>query len=82
MHKQKIVLVCLMVSAFVLSTSMAGPPPKFTNMPEEISDAGFQEGGEENIAVHERIVKENTKDYGKYDPPPALVKPPSKPIPN
>ncbi|KAK8625036.1 hypothetical protein V6N13_089916 [Hibiscus sabdariffa] len=82
MHNQKIVLLCLMVSAFLTSTSMAGRRPKFTNMSGEIFDAGFQEGGEEKIAVHERVVRENTRDYGKYDPPPALVKPPSKPIPN
>lgn len=32
--------------------------------------------------VHERLLKANTKDYGRYDPTPALVKPPFKLIPN
>lgn len=32
--------------------------------------------------IHERLLRANTKDYGKYDPAPALVKPPFKLIPN
>lgn len=31
---------------------------------------------------HERVLKMNTKDYGRYDPTPALSKPPFKLIPN
>ena len=32
--------------------------------------------------VHERLLKANTKDYGRYDPTPGLVRPPFKLIPN
>lgn len=32
--------------------------------------------------VHERLLRVNTRDYERYDPTPALVKPPFKLIPN
>ncbi|KAG7010912.1 Protein CASPARIAN STRIP INTEGRITY FACTOR 1, partial [Cucurbita argyrosperma subsp. argyrosperma] len=32
--------------------------------------------------VHERLLRVNTKDYGRYDPSPSFVKPPFKLIPN
>lgn len=37
---------------------------------------------EEVSEIHERLLKVNTKDYGRYDPTPALSKPPFKLIPN
>ncbi|CAI9101964.1 OLC1v1000139C1 [Oldenlandia corymbosa var. corymbosa] len=37
---------------------------------------------EEIVEIHERLLKVNTKDYGRYDPAPALGKPPFKLIPN
>ncbi|KAK9988012.1 hypothetical protein SO802_028251 [Lithocarpus litseifolius] len=37
---------------------------------------------DEEESIHERLLKVNTKDYGRYDPTPALVKPPFKLIPN
>ncbi|XP_038992954.1 protein CASPARIAN STRIP INTEGRITY FACTOR 1-like [Hibiscus syriacus] len=80
MQNKKIVLLFLMVSAFLLSTSMAGRRPKVINMAEEIN-AGFEDG-DEGSGVHERMLRANTRDYGKYDPSPALVKPPFKLIPN
>ncbi|XP_059461094.1 uncharacterized protein LOC132190183 isoform X3 [Corylus avellana] len=36
----------------------------------------------EEDTIHERLLKVNTKDYGRYDPSPAFVKPPFKLIPN
>lgn len=36
---------------------------------------------ETNI-IHGRLLRANTKDYGRYDPAPALVRPPFKLIPN
>ncbi|XP_039006931.1 protein CASPARIAN STRIP INTEGRITY FACTOR 1-like [Hibiscus syriacus] len=80
MEKKNIVLLFLMVSAFLLSTSMAGRRPKVINMAEEMNE-GFEDGDEAS-AVHERVLRANTRDYGKYDPAPALVKPPFKLIPN
>uniref|UniRef100_A0A7N0T1S6 Uncharacterized protein n=1 Tax=Kalanchoe fedtschenkoi TaxID=63787 RepID=A0A7N0T1S6_KALFE len=32
--------------------------------------------------VHERLLRVNTRDYGRYDPSPTFVKPPFKLIPN
>ncbi|GMP37854.1 hypothetical protein CsSME_00009355 [Camellia sinensis var. sinensis] len=34
------------------------------------------------IIIHKRLLIANTKDYGNYDPVPALVKPPFKLIPH
>ncbi|OMO75618.1 hypothetical protein COLO4_25981 [Corchorus olitorius] len=84
MHlNKKILLLFLMVSAFLLSTSLAGGRSKFVNkLAEEVVDAAFEDGGEELGVVHERLLRANTKDYGRYDPSPALVKPPFKLIPN
>ncbi|XVE49007.1 hypothetical protein DITRI_Ditri01bG0047300 [Diplodiscus trichospermus] len=83
MHLKKIALLFLLVSAFLLSSSLAGRPSKFVNMLAEEVDVAFEdEEGDEATAVHERLLRANTKDYGKYDPSPALVKPPFKLIPN
>ncbi|MBA0712071.1 hypothetical protein Golax_011196 [Gossypium laxum] len=83
MHNlKKIVLLLFLVSTFLLSTSMAGRQSKFVNMLAEEVDAAFEEEGVEGDAIHERLLRANTKDYGRYDPTPALVKPPFKLIPN
>ncbi|MBA0799241.1 hypothetical protein Gohar_009769 [Gossypium harknessii] len=92
MHNlKKIVLLLFLVSTFLLSTSMAGGffsymsfgrQSKFVNMLAEEVDAAFEEEGVEGEAIHERLLRANTKDYGRYDPTPALVKPPFKLIPN
>ncbi|KAH1222962.1 Protein CASPARIAN STRIP INTEGRITY FACTOR 1 [Glycine max] len=37
---------------------------------------------EEVRTIHERLLRANTKDYGRYDPSPSLSKPPFKLIPN
>lgn len=37
---------------------------------------------DEESWIHDRVLKVKTNDYGKYDPAPALVKPPFKLIPN
>ncbi|CAL1353568.1 unnamed protein product [Linum trigynum] len=36
----------------------------------------------EEEVVHERLLRANTRDYGRYDPTPTLSKPPFKLIPN
>ncbi|XP_039039985.1 protein CASPARIAN STRIP INTEGRITY FACTOR 1-like [Hibiscus syriacus] len=83
MHNlKKIVLLLFLVSALLLSTSMAGRHSKFVNrLVKEEVDAALEESGE-GEGIHERVLRVNTKDYGKYDPSPALVKPPFKLIPN
>ncbi|KAL3722556.1 hypothetical protein ACJRO7_034863 [Eucalyptus globulus] len=85
---KKISLLFLLLSASLLSTSLAGRPYKITSrLAKEVNPNAvtYEEGsqdGDEATAVHERILKENTHDYGKYDPAPALVRPPFKVIPN
>ncbi|KAG4209407.1 hypothetical protein ERO13_A03G196700v2 [Gossypium hirsutum] len=59
-----------------------GRQSKFVNMLAEEVDAAFEEISVEGEAIHERLLRANTKDYGRYDPTPALVKPPFKLIPN
>ncbi|KAE8686562.1 DNAJ heat shock N-terminal domain-containing family protein [Hibiscus syriacus] len=83
MHNmKKIVLLLFLVSALLFSISMAGRYSKFENrLTEEEVDAALEESGE-GEGIHERVLRVNTKDYGKYDPSPALVKPPFKLIPN
>ncbi|XP_075110804.1 protein CASPARIAN STRIP INTEGRITY FACTOR 1-like isoform X2 [Nicotiana tabacum] len=48
---------------------------------KEVS-VGEQLHDEEMSEIHERLLKANTKDYGRYDPAPALSKPRFKLIPN
>ncbi|GMI74501.1 Casparian strip integrity factor 1 [Hibiscus trionum] len=83
MHNlKKIALLLFLVSALLLSTSMAGRHSKFVNrLAEEEVGGAFEESGE-GEAIQERLLRVNNKDYGKYDPTPALVKPPFKLIPN
>ncbi|KAF8013529.1 hypothetical protein BT93_I1388 [Corymbia citriodora subsp. variegata] len=85
---KKISLLFLILSASLLSTSLAGRPCKITSrLTKEVNPNAvtYEEGsqdGDEATAVHERILKVDTHDYGKYDPAPALVRPPFKLIPN
>ncbi|KAL5790982.1 hypothetical protein ACOSQ2_005870 [Xanthoceras sorbifolium] len=93
---KKITLLFLLSSASLLSTSsLAGRPSKSlakevdaTNYKETSNYKALQEVEEEEeeeeemSVVHERLLKSNTKDYGRYDPAPALVRPPFKLIPN
>ncbi|GMJ12747.1 Casparian strip integrity factor 1 [Hibiscus trionum] len=83
MHNlKKIALLLFLVSALLLSTSMAGRRSKFVNrLAEEVDAAAFEED-DKGETIHERLLRVNTRDYGKYDPTPALVKPPFKLIPN
>lgn len=52
-----------------------------TTRHEEISEDEIISQHEGDI-IPERLLRMNTKDYGRYDPAPALVKPPFKLIPN
>ncbi|KAA8546003.1 hypothetical protein F0562_020546 [Nyssa sinensis] len=49
---------------------------------EEVSEEQLRQETEVTTLIHERILKVNTQDYGKYDPAPALVKPPFNHIPH
>ncbi|CAK9142045.1 unnamed protein product [Ilex paraguariensis] len=85
---KKICLLFLLIFASFLSTSFAGRKFRVLNNSEKELGAtrekisGEQLHHEEASDIHERLLKVNTNDYGKYDPAPALVKPPFKLIPN
>ncbi|ESR36611.1 protein CASPARIAN STRIP INTEGRITY FACTOR 1 [Citrus sinensis] len=83
---KKISLLFLLISASLLSTSLAdrGISKSVSKLAEGV-DSTFEEKPlqeEEMSMIHERLLKANTQDYGRYDPSPALVKPPFKLIPN
>ncbi|KAK9165445.1 hypothetical protein Scep_000636 [Stephania cephalantha] len=88
MDLKKFVLLFLVVSASFLSTSLAVRRGRFVNKVAEESEINnetsneFPHHDDEAGEIHERLLKVNTKDYGRYDPAPALVKPPFKLIPN
>ncbi|KAJ6692726.1 PROTEIN CASPARIAN STRIP INTEGRITY FACTOR 1-RELATED [Salix purpurea] len=89
---KKITLLFLLISASFLSTSFAGRRSKFVKKlaeeAEAINAATYEETSSkashsnEETSIHERLLKVNTKDYGNYNPAPALVRPPFKLIPN
>ncbi|XP_075487202.1 uncharacterized protein LOC142526591 isoform X1 [Primulina tabacum] len=67
-----------------LSHQNLSQPPK-ESLPMETktkTSQNFQEMKSWGQLRKERILKVKTNDYGKYDPAPALVKPPFKLIPN
>ncbi|KAG6711701.1 hypothetical protein I3842_05G068200 [Carya illinoinensis] len=79
-------LLFLILASVLLSTCLAvRQSMPVSELPKE-GDALLNEGIPHEdldiISVHERLLRANTKDYGKYDPAPALVKPPFKLIPN
>ncbi|XP_027357032.1 protein CASPARIAN STRIP INTEGRITY FACTOR 1-like [Abrus precatorius] len=83
-------LLFLLISGSLLPTSIAaGPRSKLINNLAEDVDSILKEGTQgkplnvkDLTIMHERLLRANTKDYGKYDPSPVLSKPPFKLIPN
>ncbi|XP_050259545.1 protein CASPARIAN STRIP INTEGRITY FACTOR 2-like isoform X2 [Quercus robur] len=82
--KKVSLLFLLIISASLLSTCLAGRDSKWVSKLAEEADAINEKLShhDEEESIHERLLKVNTKDYGRYDPTPALVKPPFKLIPN
>ncbi|KAF3948762.1 hypothetical protein ACB098_07G126200 [Castanea mollissima] len=82
--KKVSLLFLLIISASLLSTCLAGRDSKWVSKLAEEADAINEKllHHDEEKSIHERLLKVNTKDYGNYDPTPALVKPPFKLIPN
>ncbi|XP_014493411.1 protein CASPARIAN STRIP INTEGRITY FACTOR 1 [Vigna radiata var. radiata] len=82
------ILLFLLISASFLSPSFAARRSKdISNFTKDVN--AIQEGTprkalnkEEVRSIHERLLRANTKDYGRYDPSPSLSKPPFKLIPN
>ncbi|KAF8405283.1 hypothetical protein HHK36_010185 [Tetracentron sinense] len=86
---KKTSLLFLIISASLLSTSFAGRQWNFVEKPSMEVKSTNEEKSRKTLNdkeaannVHERLLRVNTKDYGTYDPSPALVKPPFKLIPN
>ncbi|MCL7029439.1 hypothetical protein MKW94_000625 [Papaver nudicaule] len=88
-------LLLLIISLSLCSTSSAGREWRFVEKPaamdlgasnkQEMSSRKLVQHEDEvplTSEVHERLLRVNTKDYGRYDPSPTLVKPPFKLIPN
>ncbi|KAB2634645.1 hypothetical protein D8674_038120 [Pyrus ussuriensis x Pyrus communis] len=89
MFLKKFSILSLLISASFLSTAFAaGRKSMFVNKFAKEMDATTEEmlgkplNHKEVARIHERLLRANTKDYGRYDPAPALVKPPFKLIPN
>ncbi|XP_035540718.1 protein CASPARIAN STRIP INTEGRITY FACTOR 1-like [Juglans regia] len=83
---KKFSLLFLILASVLLSTSLAVRQSLLFSELSKEADALLNEGipndDQDIISVHERLLRANTKDYGRYDPAPALVKPPFKLIPN
>ncbi|XP_048234093.1 protein CASPARIAN STRIP INTEGRITY FACTOR 2-like [Ricinus communis] len=84
---KKFSLLFLLISVPFFSTSFAGRS-KFVDKLADPADANYEElssnpsHNDEATIIQERLLRANTKDYGHYDPAPALVRPPFKLIPN
>ncbi|XP_044489402.1 protein CASPARIAN STRIP INTEGRITY FACTOR 1-like [Mangifera indica] len=83
---RKICLLFLLVSSSLLSTCLAGRRISMSvnklGVEVEATHQDKVSQREEMSVIHERLLKVNTKDYGRYDPSPTFVKPPFKLIPN
>ncbi|KAI3969912.1 hypothetical protein MKX01_038380 [Papaver californicum] len=95
MKKIVTLLFLLIIFLSLCSTSSAGREWRFVEKPaamalgatnkQEMSSRMLVQHQDEaplTSEVHERLLRVNTKDYGRYDPSPTLVKPPFKLIPN
>ncbi|XP_019450813.1 PREDICTED: uncharacterized protein LOC109353090 [Lupinus angustifolius] len=89
MFLKKLSLLLLLISGSFLPTYSQGGRSKFMSILAEDIKA-TKEGTssrksmkkEEESIIQERLLKDNTRDYGRYDPSPSLSKPPFKLIPN
>ncbi|GAU36221.1 hypothetical protein TSUD_363760 [Trifolium subterraneum] len=88
MFLKKFTLLFLLISCSLLATSFAGRASNFIKISYEDVNAVQEvttrrEMNEEEVnSIHERLLRANTKDYGRYDPSPTFSKPPFKLIPN
>ncbi|XP_065868981.1 protein CASPARIAN STRIP INTEGRITY FACTOR 1-like [Euphorbia lathyris] len=79
---KKFFLLFLLISSSLSVSTSAGRRTKFVDkLVNKQFDATHQEVEEEGM-INERMLRANNKDYGNYDPAPALVRPPFKLIPN
>ncbi|KAK9053359.1 hypothetical protein SSX86_029992 [Deinandra increscens subsp. villosa] len=93
----KIYLLTLVLVASLVSSSFAGAYIIFStinvltfllynNLYEHMYESLYLEEDDQiskrDDIIHERLLRANTKDYGRSDPAPTFVKPPFKLIPN
>ncbi|XP_076934689.1 protein CASPARIAN STRIP INTEGRITY FACTOR 1-like [Bidens hawaiensis] len=86
----KIFLLTLLIVASLVSSSFAArcgssiPMVKLgaTDQNQESLHLEDDQVLERDGIIHERLLRANTKDYGRPDPAPTFVKPPFKLIPN
>ncbi|XP_028767950.1 protein CASPARIAN STRIP INTEGRITY FACTOR 1-like [Neltuma alba] len=75
--------IFLLISLSLFTATFAGRRTKFVSkLPADVDVQEEEVGKEEESVMHERLLRANTRDYGRYDPSPTLSKPPSKLIPN
>ncbi|KAK9667349.1 hypothetical protein RND81_14G250200 [Saponaria officinalis] len=88
---KKYFLLFLIICASLVSTSSAGRRSKFISVKisndellgssnEEISSN--KDDINDEVTIHERLLRVNTHDYGRYNPSPSLHRPRHKLIPN
>ncbi|KAM0072899.1 putative protein Casparian strip integrity factor [Helianthus debilis subsp. tardiflorus] len=85
----KIYLLTLLIVASLVSSSFAARygssiPMVKLGATDQNQESLYEEDqilGRDDI-IHERLLRANTKDYGRSDPAPTFVKPPFKLIPN
>ncbi|CAA7035609.1 unnamed protein product [Microthlaspi erraticum] len=73
---KKLGFIFLIVSASVISVSLAGRPSILVYTHIDLHDEMVER------SIHERLLRMNTKDYAQSTPSPRLVRPPFKLIPN
>ncbi|KAJ9561013.1 hypothetical protein OSB04_006173 [Centaurea solstitialis] len=88
----KICILTLLIIASLASSSSAARCGSSTGFPmpklgatAQNQESLYSEDDHEILKreeVHERLLRANTKDYGRPDPAPTFVKPPFKLIPN
>ncbi|KAI3695502.1 hypothetical protein L1987_78499 [Smallanthus sonchifolius] len=86
----KILLLTLLIVASLVSSSFSArcgssiPMVKLsaTDQNQESLSLVDDQVLERDDIIHERLLRANTKDYGRPDPAPTYVKPPFKLIPN
>ncbi|KAI3509601.1 hypothetical protein L2E82_25371 [Cichorium intybus] len=85
----KICLLILLIVASLVSSSSAARcgssiPVEKRGATDQNQESIYSEDDQilKRDNIHERLLRANTKDYGRPDPAPTFVKPPFKLIPN
>ncbi|KAI3786337.1 hypothetical protein L1987_39943 [Smallanthus sonchifolius] len=79
-----LIVASLVSSAFAARCGSSIPMAKLpsTDQNQESLSLEYDQILKRDDIIHERLLRANTKDYGRPDPAPTYVKPPFKLIPN